>query len=303
MWVHYIPIATTLIAATFAFSLFRRYAARPNIRLLWWAIGVSSYGLGALLEGCITLFGNTIWLTKAWYVAGAILGGYPLAQGSLYLAYSRRFANRATAISLPIVVITSILVFLSPALPANMELTRPSGAILGWKWVRLMTPFINSYAMFFLIGVAATSSWRYFHSRHSKNRAVGNAMIAMGALMPGIETRRPSRGWSLCATARRSASLARSRSGGSPQIPGPVIRIAPKPSRFTVRSPPTSILPAAAAVGLPFMTAPSAAYPAIQSASVRPAARASRDWLVHGSVPVSSVRREPGPAAGQDQLA
>src|SRR6202021_725690 len=49
------------------------------------------------------------------------------------------------------------------------------------------------------------------------------------------------------------ASLARSRSGGSPQIPGPVIRIAPKPSRFTVRSPPTSILPAAAAVGLPFM--------------------------------------------------
>src|SRR5579871_802353 len=58
-------------------------------------------------------------------------------------------------------------------------------------------------------------------------------------------------------TARRSAALARSRSGGGPQTPGPVIRIAPKPSRFTVRSPPTSILPAAAAVGLPFMAAPS----------------------------------------------
>src|SRR6201985_3001703 len=59
--------------------------------------------------------------------------------------------------------------------------------------------------------------------------------------------------------ARRTACLARSRSGGAPQMPGPVIRIAPNPSRFTVRSPPTSILPAAAAVGLALMTAPSLA--------------------------------------------
>src|SRR5258708_39590500 len=57
--------------------------------------------------------------------------------------------------------------------------------------------------------------------------------------------------------ARRSAALARSQSGGSPQIPGPVIRIAPNPTRFTVRSPPTSILPAASAVGLPLIDAPS----------------------------------------------
>lgn len=186
MWVHYIPIATTLVAAVFASSLFRRYRARPSTRMLWWAIGITAYGMGTLLEASITLFGNTIWLTKAWYVAGAILGGYPLAQGSLYLAYSRRFADRATAISLPIVVVTSILVFASPALPANLELTRPSGAILGWKWVRLMTPFINTYAMFFLIGVAAVSSWRYAQSRQSLNRAVGNAVIVLGALMPAI---------------------------------------------------------------------------------------------------------------------
>jgi hypothetical protein len=186
MWVHYIPIATTIVAALFAISLFQRYRVQPSTRLLWWAIGITCYCLGALLESCITLFGNTIWLTKAWYVAGAILGGYPLAQGSLYLFYSRRFAHRATAISLPIVVITSILVFLSPALRANLELTRPSGAILGWKWVRLMTPFINTYAMFFLIGVAAISSWRYSRSREWRNRAVGNAMIAVGALMPAI---------------------------------------------------------------------------------------------------------------------
>src|SRR5438876_12301403 len=39
-------------------------------------------------------------------------------------------------------------------------------------------------------------------------------------------------------TARRKTLSALSRSGGQPQTPSPVIRIAPKPSRLTGRSPP-----------------------------------------------------------------
>src|SRR5690348_11638162 len=39
-------------------------------------------------------------------------------------------------------------------------------------------------------------------------------------------------------TARRKTLSAFSRSGGQPQIPSPVRRIAPNPSRLTVRSPP-----------------------------------------------------------------
>src|SRR6266498_2573630 len=40
-------------------------------------------------------------------------------------------------------------------------------------------------------------------------------------------------------TARRKTFFAPSRSGGQPQIPSPVNRIAPKPSRLTNRSPPS----------------------------------------------------------------
>src|SRR5437870_3077267 len=40
-------------------------------------------------------------------------------------------------------------------------------------------------------------------------------------------------------TARRKTFLAFSRSGGQPQIPSPVNRIAPNPSRLTKRSPPS----------------------------------------------------------------
>src|SRR5215831_2299303 len=47
--------------------------------------------------------------------------------------------------------------------------------------------------------------------------------------------------------ARRSTAWARGRSGGSPQMPFPVSRIAPKPIRRTTRSPPRVIEPAAAA--------------------------------------------------------
>src|SRR6202521_2417997 len=49
-------------------------------------------------------------------------------------------------------------------------------------------------------------------------------------------------------SARRSTRLDSSRSAGSPQIPSPVMRIAPKPNRLTGRSPPMSMVPASAAL-------------------------------------------------------
>ena len=49
--------------------------------------------------------------------------------------------------------------------------------------------------------------------------------------------------------ARRSTAIASSRSGGLPQIPGPVIRIAPKPSRVTGSPPPIENTPLDAAGG------------------------------------------------------
>ena len=186
MWVHYVPAATTLIAAAFSLSLFRRYVERRTPHLFWWAAGIAFYGFGTLIEATITVHGNTVFLTKAWYIAGAILGGYPLAQGSLYLSYPRRFANRATAVSLPFVLVASLLVVLSPVALGFLEPHRPSGALLAWRWVRLLTPIINAYAAFFLIGGAVASAWRFWRRGDAGHRAAGNALIAVGALLPGI---------------------------------------------------------------------------------------------------------------------
>lgn len=187
--VHYLPIGTTVLAAIFCTALLRRYLRKRNaLHLLWWGLGVMAYGIGTALESSITLFGNTVWLTKSWYIAGALLGGYPLAQGSAYLLASRKTADRLTWITLPFILCVALLVVLSPVVPEALEPYRPSGSILAWVWVRGLTPFINLYAVFFLVGGAIYSAWRYAKSRdvgHGQ-RAFGNAFIAVGGILPGI---------------------------------------------------------------------------------------------------------------------
>jgi hypothetical protein len=187
-FVHYLPIATPVISAIICFLLFQRYRQRHGMHLLWWGLGVLAYGVGTAFEGSITLFGNSIFLTKGWYIAGALFGGYPLAQGSVYLHLGRKTGHRLTALTLPILAAVSLLVILSPVDMAAFQAHRPSGAILGWSWVRLMTPFINLYAVIFLIGGAILSAVRYAKGRTAddRSRALGNALIAFGAILPGV---------------------------------------------------------------------------------------------------------------------
>lgn len=184
--IHYLPILTTVLSAAFAASLYRRWTRRHAPHLWWWAFGIITYGIGTAVESTITLFGNTVVLTKLWYIAGALLGGYPLAQGSLFLSWPRPFAKKLTTISVTFVAVTAALVAVSPVDLSQLEATRPSGAVLAWHWVRLLTPFINLYAVFFLIGGAIMSAWRHYRYRGHKYRAAGNALIALGALLPGI---------------------------------------------------------------------------------------------------------------------
>ncbi|HJP82828.1 MAG TPA: hypothetical protein VJ835_04915 [Fimbriimonadaceae bacterium] len=185
--IHYLPLLTTILSAAFFIILIQAWLERrTGPHLLWWAAGVFFYGLGTAIESAITLSGNTVPLNKAWYIAGALLGGYPLAQGAVYLLANRKLANLLTAITVPFIVLTSVLVILSPVDIAALDIHRPSGAILQWRWVRLMTPFINLYAATFLIGGAIVSARRYAKSGEFPERVRGNVLIAIGGILPGI---------------------------------------------------------------------------------------------------------------------
>ncbi len=185
--IHYIPIVTTILSAIFCGVLLNRYRIKgTGTHLLWWAAGIFCYGVGTALEASITLWGNSAALNKAWYIAGAIFGGYPLAQGTVYLLMKRRTANILSAISLPVILVVSILVVMSPTDYEQLLSHKPGGAALGWQGVRLCTPLINIYAVIFLIGGAAYSAVRYAKDRATGHLASGNTLIAIGAILPGI---------------------------------------------------------------------------------------------------------------------
>jgi len=185
--VRYLPILTTLLSAAFFVVLIRANRERKSgPHLAWWATGVFAYGLGTAIESAITLFGNSVELNKAWYIAGALLGGYPLAQGVVYLLTKRRTANILSAITIPFLLTASVCVLMSPVDLSQLQPNRPTGAILAWHWVRYMTPFLNLYAFAFLVGGAIASAVRYSRQPAMRYRFVANCYIAVGGLVPGI---------------------------------------------------------------------------------------------------------------------
>lgn len=185
--VHFLPILTTLFAAFFAPQLFRRWGARrPAPHLFWWGLGVALYGAGTVTESLTTLFGWHAGVFRAWYITGALLGGAPLAQGTAYLLFSKRTADRLTALLLAVVGIASVGVLLSPIDLSLVEPYRLSGRVLEWQWVRTFTPFINIYAFLVLVGGAAVSAWRYARRPGMERRTLANIWIALGGLLPGI---------------------------------------------------------------------------------------------------------------------
>lgn len=185
--IHFIPLATTLVSAFFAPAVFRRWKERRSgPHLLWWSLGIALYGVGTLTESLTTLFGWNVWIFRAWYISGALLGGAPLAQGTVYLMFSRKTANRLAALLVTAVVIASAAVILSPINYSLVEAHRLTGAVMTWHRARLFSPFINTYAAVFLIGGAVASAWRFRKDDSARHRFIGNVFIAVGAMLPGI---------------------------------------------------------------------------------------------------------------------
>lgn len=144
------------------------------------------YGVGTFTEGFVTLFGWNETVFRAWYISGALLGGVPLAQGTVYLLMRRATANRLTLVLAPFIVIAAGFVLLTPLDYALVEPHRLSGKIMAWHWVRFFSPFINTYAFIFLVGGAILSAYRFHKSRQTYHRFIGNVFIAVGAILPGI---------------------------------------------------------------------------------------------------------------------
>jgi hypothetical protein len=184
--VNYIPVLTTCFSLFFLSRIIPHYLAKGSPYLLWWTLGVLTFGMGTLTESINAIFGWTEWNAKIWYIVGALLGGYPLAQGTIYLLMNKRFANISAVLCSAVIIVAAVCVLLSPIqLPEDFD-GRLTGRVLAWQWVRAFSPFLNTYAFIFLFGGAVYSAIKYVSNEKGRARFLGNILIAIGALLPGI---------------------------------------------------------------------------------------------------------------------
>lgn len=171
----------------FSAVLFNHYQKKKEATyILWWLIGVLTYGAGTFTESFNTLNGWTETNFRWWYITGALLGGAPLAQGSVYLLLPKKWANRLSFLLIFVVIAASVFVLLSPINYTLVDKQRMSGKVFVWQWVRYISPFINFYAVIFLVGGAIISAVKYFKKTGTGVRFWGNLFIAIGAILPGI---------------------------------------------------------------------------------------------------------------------
>ena len=119
-------------------------------------------------------------------MTGALLGGAPLPQGTVYLLLPRRQADRLAVLLITYVAIASAFVVATPLDLSLVETHRLSGDVIEWGFVRLFSPLVNLYAVVFLIGGAIWSAVRYRRQGITGARVRGNVLIAVGAILPGV---------------------------------------------------------------------------------------------------------------------
>jgi hypothetical protein len=186
-YTHYIPIASALFSMSFATLIFTHWLKKRDATYLaWWAAGVFLFGVGTVTESITSLFGWSEPVFRAWYIFGALLGGAPLAQGTVYLLLKKKTADVLSIALVTVVVTASVFIMMSPINYSGVEHFRPTGKVFAWQWVRAFSPFINTYALIFLVGGAAWSARKYKRLGVTGGRVYGNVLIAVGALLPGI---------------------------------------------------------------------------------------------------------------------
>jgi hypothetical protein len=123
---------------------------------------------------------------KVRYISGALLGAFPLAQGTVYLLLKKKTADILTWFFIIYIAVAAISISLTPVDMSIVDPARLTGKVLMWTWVRMFSILPNTYALVFLVGGAAWSAIQYARKQGSADRVLGNWLIAIGGILPGI---------------------------------------------------------------------------------------------------------------------
>lgn len=181
-----LPFLSFILSFVFAFLVLRRYVRRRGAHLLLWGIGLIFYGIGGFSEFYYGAFGWHPLIFRLWYLFGAVLVAAWLGQGTVYLLARRRVAHTLMVILGLGSLYAVYKVFTAQLDPRLMIEGELSGHAIVTPGVRVLTPFFNLYGLVTLVGGAVYSSFLFWRKRVLLHRAIGNVLIAAGALMPAF---------------------------------------------------------------------------------------------------------------------
>jgi hypothetical protein len=186
-----LPFLSTVIMALFTVYVLQRFVVRRKLHFLFWGLGLAMFAIGSFSEAYLAIAWNR-WVFFSWYLFGAILTAAWIGQGTVYLLIRKPRAHILTGI----LVVGSLLAayMLLRTMPEinadSFVTTEPISEqyhgmmpeISEGGQVRRTTPFFNIYGLITLVGGALYSTFLFWRKRVLPNRAIGNVLIAAGAL-------------------------------------------------------------------------------------------------------------------------
>lgn len=188
-----LSIASTLVSATFAVFVLRRWWEKRRPHLAAWGVGLVLYTLGTLSQVILSLTWSPFFFLL-WYWAGAIMVAPWLGQGTIFLLVRKGNIARNIAMLLVLVGVMTLpwALFLTPVdgsqWSPGQDMTQLlyNTTIMPKGGVRVFTPIMNIWGTLALVGGALYSARLFRRKQILRNRMIGNWLIAAGGLLPAM---------------------------------------------------------------------------------------------------------------------
>lgn len=178
-----LPLISCIVSLFFTIAVLDQYLARRKSYQLIWAIGLLLYFIGTGAEFWSETWGINPVIYRLWYLSGAIFVAAYLGMGTLYLLVKRPIAHAIMGVLLVASAYAIIRVFTADIDVSH--LSGLSGAAMP-QYVRLITPFFNTFGTVALVGGALYSAWAYWRRKIMPHRVLSNILIAVGAILPAF---------------------------------------------------------------------------------------------------------------------
>jgi hypothetical protein len=187
-----LPFASAAIMLAFTSMVLSRWFRNRKPHFLLWGLGLAMFGIASLTEVLLTTGWNRA-VFFSWYLFGAILTAAWIGHGTLLLLFRKRWTRVVTGVLIVGSLAAAMLllqvmprldesIFVS-SVPISEQYRDIMPAIDDGGGVRLLTIPFNIYGTLTLVGGAIWSSWLFWRKRVMPNRALGNVLIAIGALV------------------------------------------------------------------------------------------------------------------------